>query len=259
MLEELEALIQIAAIDTKAYKAQSELDDIPQRLGELDADVNNLESLLEAERQELEEAERLLAAQQAEIDASNDALAKSKSKGARARNMREADAVERELEVIRRTLRDRETERESLKGAIATRREAFDKHQADFDKLKEFVASERGKGEARVAELREALDGVMTGRNEAAAKVPGDVARRYELIRKRRGGVAVAYVKAESCSACNVGLRPMQVIAVEKGESFEYCPQCNRFLLPGHPPESDEPETGAGGAGETSAADAEQA
>lgn len=241
MLEELDALIRIAAIDTKAFKAQAELDEIPERLAELEADVGNLGGLLEAERQELEEADRLLAAQQAEIDASNDSLAKSKSKGARARNMREADAVERELEVIRRTLKEREAERETLQQALAKRREGFEKHQQDFDKLQAFLATERAKGETRMGELRAKLDTALAGREEAAAKVPGDMTRRYNLIRKRRAGVAVAYVKAGSCSGCNVGLRPMQVIAIEKGESFESCPQCSRFLLPGHPPPA-EPE-----------------
>ncbi|MCH7625963.1 MAG: hypothetical protein IIC83_08580, partial [Chloroflexi bacterium] len=61
MLEELDALARIATIDTQAHAAQSELDRIPEQLGTLDADVETLRALLEAEREDLAEADKLLA------------------------------------------------------------------------------------------------------------------------------------------------------------------------------------------------------
>jgi len=231
VLEELDALARIAEIDTQAHAAESELNGIPEQLGTLDADVDTLRGLLDAEREELAEADALLSAQDAEIQNANSSLAKSKSKAARARNMREADAVERELEVVRRTLRDRETERETLSAAIETRRQSVTKHEGEFQKLHDFAAEEHRKSDARLGELRGELDTVLAGRAAEAAKVPGDVMRRYELIRKRRGGVAVAHVKADSCSGCQIGIRPMQVIAIQKCETLEQCPQCSRFLL----------------------------
>lgn len=244
MLEELDALARIATIDTQAHAAQSELDRIPEQLGTLDADVETLRALLEAEREDLAEADKLLSAQDSEIQNANGSLAKSKSKAARARNMREADAVERELEVVRRTLRERETERETLKEAIETRRESVEKHEGDFQKLDDFATEEHKKGDSRGEELRAELETVLAGRELAVAKVSGVVMRRYELIRKRRGGIAVAQVKADSCSGCQIGLRPMQIIAVGKGETLEQCPQCSRFLLvmPKSDAESAEPD-----------------
>ena len=78
MLEELAALARIAEIDTQAHAAESELNGIPEQLGELAADVETLRALLHAEREELDEADKLLSAQDSEIQTANGSLAKSK-------------------------------------------------------------------------------------------------------------------------------------------------------------------------------------
>lgn len=232
MLEELAALAKIAEIDTKALQAKTVLKEIPERLAHLEGDVKRLAELLEAERQELAEAERLLRAQDEEIANQHQALSRSKSKSARARNAREAEAVERELEVARRALKDRESERENLEAAIATRRTALSKHEQGFADLREFAAREKEEAETKMAEVQRDYDEVKAGREELMAKVPPNVMRRYELIRERRG-VAVSTVKGGSCLGCNVSLAPQLVIKVQRGESLEHCPQCQRFLYSG--------------------------
>jgi len=231
VFEELTALAKIADIDTTALQTETELKQIPERIASLQGDVGRLEALLEAERQELAEAERLLKTAEQEISNQHDALSRSKSKSAKARNAREADAVERELEAVRRTLKDREGERDALKSAIDTRRGTLEKHEGDFAQLKSVADKEREAGEARAAELRASHEEVQAGREVLAAKLPKQIMRRYELIRGRRG-FGVAIIKAGSCMGCNVALAPQLVIKVQRGEELEQCPSCQRFLCP---------------------------
>jgi predicted nucleic acid-binding Zn-ribbon protein len=231
VLEQLAALAKIADIDSEALRSDLELKEIPARIAELDGDVRRLGEMLEAERNELKEADSLLAAQEEELQNQSQALARSKAKGARARNMRETDAVERELDVIRRSMKDREEERETLKAAIEKRRGSAGKHEKELAELERFAAEEKQKAEARMGELRAILDRVMAGRRELAAKLPADVLRRYELIRDKRAGVGAVPVKNGICTGCNTSLRPNQVIAVLRGETFEQCPRCQRLLF----------------------------
>lgn len=236
MLEELIALGQIADIDSRATAAETELREIPERIAAMDADLEKLLELLEAERQQLAEAEKLLATADEDIAAQNQHLAKSKNKGAMARNMRETDAAEREVQVVRRNLKDREAERDTLKKAIEERRGAIEKRESDLAQIKTAITEQRAAAEARLAEVKAAYETVLAGRDEAVAKVPGTIMRRYNLIRSRRGS-GVSLVKGESCVGCNVSLAPQQVIKVQRGESVEQCPNCQRFLLrhPGGP------------------------
>jgi len=231
VLEQLAALAKIADIDSDALRSDLELKEIPERIAELDNDVRRLGEMLEAERNELKEADSLLAAQEEELQNQSQALARSKAKGARARNMRETDAVERELDVIRRSMKDREEERETLKAAIEKRRGSAGKHEKELAELERFAAEEKQKAEARMGALQAILDRVMAGRRELAAKLPADVLRRYELIRDKRAGIGAVPVKNGICTGCNTSLRPNQTIAVLRGETFEQCPRCQRLLF----------------------------
>jgi predicted nucleic acid-binding Zn-ribbon protein len=230
VLEQLAALAKIADIDAEALRSDTELKEIPERLGELDNDVKRLGELLNAERNELNDAEALLLAQNEELQNQSQSLAKSKAKGARARNMRETDAVDRELEVIRRMMKEREEGRATLRAAIDKRRGSASKHEKELAELQQFAAEERAKAEVRLAELRAIREKVMAGRRELAVKVPADVLRRYEMIRDKRSAGAVP-IKNGICGGCNTSVRPNQAVAVLRGETFEQCPRCQRIMF----------------------------
>jgi uncharacterized protein len=231
VLEQLAALAKIADIDAEALRTDTELREIPERLAELDNDVKRLGELLAAERHELNDADALLQAQEEELQNQNQALARSKAKGARAKNMREADAVERELDVIRRSMKEREEEKGTLKTAIEKRRGSVTKHEKELAELERFAGEEKQKAEARLAELNAVRDKVMAGRKELTSKLPADVMRRYEMIRDKRAGVGAVTVRNGICTGCNTSLRPMQNIAVVRSETFEQCPRCQRLLF----------------------------
>jgi predicted nucleic acid-binding Zn-ribbon protein len=230
VIEQLVALAKIADIDAEALRVENELRDIPIRTQSLQSDAKKLAELLAAEKQQLVDADRLLAAQDEELTNQTQALARSKAKGARVRNTREADAVERELETIRRITKEREAERDSLREAIVKRRGALDKHEREFGEFQTYAAQEQQKGEGRLTELQEARTRILAGRSELALKIPADVLRRYDMIRSKRQGMGVAAIKDSTCSGCFVVLAPQEVIAAHRAEAFAQCPRCQRFL-----------------------------
>jgi hypothetical protein len=230
VLEQLAALAKIAEIDAEALRSDNELKEIPERIAEFDNNVRRLGALLAAERVELEGAGRLLITQEGEIQNQSQSLAKSKAKSARARTLRETDAVEKELEVIRRSMKEREEERVNLRAAIEKRRGSLAKHEKELAELERIAAEERQKAEGRIAELRELRERVLTGRRELAATLPAEVLRQYERIRDRKGAGAAA-MKNKSCGGCNTALTPNQAVSVFNGDAFQQCARCQRFLF----------------------------
>lgn len=230
MIEQLVALAKIAEIDAEALRAENELRDIPIRIEALQGDVKKLGELLAAEKQQLSDADRLLGAQEEELNNQNQSLARSKAKGARVRNTREADAVERELETNRRLIKERETERDSLREAIGKRRVSLEKHTREYTELETYATQEKQKADARLSELTQVRERILQGRSGLISAIPADVMRRYDMIRSKRQGLGVAAIKDSTCSGCFVVLAPQQVIAVQRAEDFAQCPRCQRFL-----------------------------
>jgi uncharacterized protein len=231
VLEDLKELIKLAKIDILARDLDAELKTAPVRLEELQNDVNRLNEILLAERQQLEEAANLFQAQEEGIKDQTQALAKSKSKSAKAHTMREVDAVEKELEVIRRSLKDRETEREKLKEAIDKRGTILEQHQKEFDELVAIVNEEEKTTKERLGDLTDQRNRALTGRNEQLRKVTSSLVKRYDKIRNKRGGMGVANLVDECCGGCHMVLPPQQVNAIHRAETLEQCSRCQRFLF----------------------------
>jgi predicted nucleic acid-binding Zn-ribbon protein len=247
VLEELAALIRLAQIDISTRELEAELEQAPERLKENQADLKRLQDLLDAERKQVDEAAGLLEAQEEEIKEQSQALARSKSKSGKARTMREIEAVERELEIVRRTMREREEERERLKAAIEQRKAIVAQHEQELSALAAYVAAEEKTTFERVEILKKDKIDVLAGRKEAVAKISSAVIKRYELIRSRRGGAAAAQLKEDMCSGCFMIIPPQLANAIRKAETLEQCPRCQRFLYPPEPPKSEQAEDGDNG------------
>ncbi|MBN1653593.1 MAG: hypothetical protein JXA30_07435 [Deltaproteobacteria bacterium] len=231
MLEDLKALVELAKIDILARDLEAELKSAPKRLEELQNDVDRLEELLTAEQQQLEEATNLYQAQEEGIKEQNQALARSKSKSAKARTMREADAVEKEMEVIRRHLKERESERERLKEAIDRRGAVLEQHKKEFEQLVAIVQEEEKTTKTRLGELETQKNRVLAGRDEQLNKIASPLIKRYDRIRSKRGGIGVVKLNGDCCGGCHMILPPQQVNAVQRAETLEQCPRCQRFLF----------------------------
>jgi len=228
--EQLVALAKLGRIDASTRDLDAQLKAVPAEVDELRENVSLLEGLLAKERDQLSEAERLRDEQDALIKEAQETLARAKAKSAKARNAREAEAVERELDAVRRGMRDREAEREKLTAAIAKVAESLAKHEEEFGGLRDLLAEKDAEAQKSLAELNAERDVALAGREELVKGVPAQVVRRYEMVRQRVG-FATAEALDGTCMGCRMSLRPMQFIAVQRANSFEECPHCMRFLI----------------------------
>lgn len=231
MREQLIALAKLGRIDASTQELDRQLRDIPKEVDDLRENVSLLEGLLGKEREQLAEAEALGTAQEEQIKEYQGTLARSKAKAAKARNMREAEAVERELEAVRRSMRDREAEQEKLAGEIGKVKESLTQHESEFSGLRDMLTEMEAKAQERTAELEQELAVAQAGREELTAVIPKDVLSRYERVKARRDGAGLAEAVNGTCMGCLVSLRPMQFVALQKMKSIETCPQCQRFLF----------------------------
>lgn len=227
--EQLVALAKLGRIDASTQELDKELNEIPKEVNSLRESVAVLEELLAKERAQLDQAQQLGAQHEAALREAIDGLSRAKAKSAKAKNTREADAVERELEVTRRTIKDREAEREKLNSAIEQVRASLAQHESEFGGLKEVLAQKSAEADARIAVLQAQRTEALSGRGALLPGVPRDVLARYDALRQRRG-TGVAEVRDGICQGCRMAVRPMQYIVIQREEGIERCAHCQRYL-----------------------------
>jgi predicted nucleic acid-binding Zn-ribbon protein len=227
--DQLKALVRLAEIDSLAKDIDDRLKGIPLELEERRAGVKRIEELLARQKAGITEAERLFTQQESDIASRNDQLGKSRSKSAKARTMREAEAAERELETVRRTIKDGEAERDRLKERIEkTRAGLAEPENALAEQKAELELAEVAMA-AKLSELRIEREKTLVGRAEVAAKIDKAQLRVYDRLRTKLSP-AVAEAVNETCSACRIAISPNRFQQLAKATEIMPCLHCMRIL-----------------------------
>lgn len=230
MRDELIALAKLSRIDAAARQYDDELEELPARLESMRQDVQALETLLAAEREQLSEAQGLQGQREEDLRQRADALAKGKAKAARARNLKEADAAERELDSNRRAIKERENEIASLGETIASKEASLKEREGQFEEARSILQEEEQAIRSRLEEVGQEREKVVHGRDELAAKVPRSVMQRYERLRQRRKA-AVSVIDIDTCDVCRFNVPAQLFIEMQRAEEITTCPNCNTILI----------------------------
>ena len=147
---------------------------------------------------------------------------------------REAEALMHELDSLqtrRDEMDDRELEHLEEQSALDDERSSIDGREPALVAAAEAAGSELQAAEAAIdAELAT----IQADRAALAGRLDAGTLDRYERLRQRMGGVAVAKLDGKRCSGCHLDLSASeldQVKATAAGELTE-CPECGRLLVP---------------------------
>jgi hypothetical protein len=229
IVDQIPLLEALADLDDRIRQLE---EDLALRRGGLDslkAEIERLERKVTEGKDSLVTMEKTRGELMAEVRQMNQQIERSREKLSRSRNERESMAAQRELEELRKLVRDREDEMERL-GAVADQARAS------------VTEAEKRHGELR-AELEGSAEGAMQGlqdrekeRNGLAAerelavkRLPPVLYRRYETIRARKPR-AIAKTSNGTCNGCNIAVPPMMFQQMLRREEFEQCPHCRRIL-----------------------------
>jgi uncharacterized protein len=110
---------------------------------------------------------------------------------------------------------------------------ALERHRTELAGM----AGESRQLQARVAELDVEIDTELAAlrvrRDEQAGRLPEALARRYEDLRRRLGGIGAARLVGDRCDGCHLTLPAMEVDRIRHLplDAVVTCDQCGRILV----------------------------
>lgn len=145
-------------------------------------------------------------------------------------NQREYSAVLNEIDSTKSAIGaidDKVTEidlqLEELSGPAAEADERIAAARTEHDAEKARMEADAARSGDRLRELEQRRETLKVG-------IPRDFIARFDTIFHARGGVAVARIVGNACSACHVRLRPQIINLVRRGEELSFCESCRRIL-----------------------------
>ncbi len=235
--EEINNLMDLQSVDTQIQQLENKM---AEGAGDLDDRKASIEKHKEdiidyGERYETGEK------RQRELEGMiEDGIAKLKERQAKQMNIqndREYHSILKEIEETKQQNKQREDE-------LVLLIEQTESIKAKIDELTSFCEAEESslKEEAdKVAAAAKTLENkknkIQKSRDKQAKKVNSKFLRRYEMLRERRKGLALAGVTKGVCLGCNMNIPPQMFNNLLKEEEILSCPTCNRMMY--HLPEQE--------------------
>jgi predicted nucleic acid-binding Zn-ribbon protein len=228
---EIQQLVALQKLDTNIRRLQTELEAIPRRRAEIEAEFDQRAFEIRALENRRDEARHTRARLEAEIADQRTRAERADRNLMSSKRQEEYTAAIREADAARKQISALETQ-------ILEQMEALEQAEAQLTERADEIASLNSDREARLKlfddETQAQSDKLATDRStrsELVAALPKAMSQLYTRISARiRDGIAVAQARNGACMACFMALRPQAMAQVRRGEEIITCDNCNRIL-----------------------------
>jgi uncharacterized protein len=229
--DQLDLLRNLQAIDLDLDGREGSVGQIRKQLEDHKLILAKLAADLESQKSELKDTIALKSQREVELADSDSATARSKERLMNVSSAKEYNALEKEIEVLSRKSEETREQLDHLREAIDVNERAITDKESKIEALREQIDGAEKEAEGQLAQLEASIAGTRSKRNAARESIKAPIMRRYDFIRKRRGGSAVCPAIAGACQGCFMMLPPQQFIVLQRGQTLVTCPSCQRILF----------------------------
>jgi predicted nucleic acid-binding Zn-ribbon protein len=227
--DQILALERLAQIDAELKELYEQLAQERSTLDGLQSGIAKLDDKLAVDRGALAAMDKTRGELIQDVRNMNQQLEHSRDKLARSRTEREANAAQRELEELRKLVRDRDEEIGKLSADADAARQQIDITEIEQKRLSQELASRHGHIHSKLSEVEALAQRKRIEREAAVKALPAQLYRRYDMIRSKRG-TALAKTSDGTCQACHMSLPPQLFHRLRREPILEQCPSCHRLI-----------------------------
>lgn len=230
--ENLLALHELQAVDTRVLEVERVAAVLPNKIRELESGVEALRSELGQLNSEVDSKRGVQREIEGQISEESGKHKKWRRRLNEIKTPREYQALSREIELGERQVKDFEDSVLGIMSEVDEKQKAIGQREAELKEREAEVAVKVRELRTRQAELSKEAARIATGRTQIVQRLPEAMLKKYQQIRERRNGIAVALVVEGCCQGCNVQLRPQLVVELLRYTGLSTCPTCHRILVP---------------------------
>lgn len=232
MKEILEKLTLLQKVDKELFKLESVKGDLPQRVTQLNNDVERAKVVLSKVTEKKESALKERGLVELEIKELESSKKRYQDQLYEVKNNREYDAVTQEIENVTKKISGDESRVLELMGIE-------EETQIELKNAEEALAAVEAKLKEQSAALEETLaktvkdeEALKKEKAEIASQINNKILATYERILRAKNGLAVVPILTNGvCGGCYKTLPPQRVLEIREGERLFLCEVCGRMLV----------------------------
>jgi predicted nucleic acid-binding Zn-ribbon protein len=230
MNPDIERVIALQRLDSAVLDAERRLAAEPEREKGFEARLESAREHLASARLRLTENQNVRREIEKEVAVQQGRLSKFRGQLMDVKTNREYQAIQHEIEIalnevkaLEEKILERMIEADDLVAA-------FKRSESELATEQKAVETDRRKMLAENGELKASLGRISAERVTLVAAIDKKVLAMFELVARKRNGIAVAEARDGICTICHVRLRPQVFNSVLRNDQIIQCDTCNRIL-----------------------------
>ena len=228
--EQILKLRELQTIDSEMFDVNSQLEEFPQKIKEMDDSLNlKTEGMKNAE-----DALKMLQVQknekEVEMKASEEKIAKHDGELYQIKNNNEYQALQKEIDSIKADVSIMEEEIINFFDEIEAAKKSLEDEKTKFATEKQQTEKEKQQISSEKRAIAEKIKVLEANRETILSEVRPEILSIYNRILENKGRVALADIQGECCGACNLQLRPQILDDAKLKKTIVLCENCSRIL-----------------------------
>lgn len=230
MKEQLSYLVELQKLDLIIGRIIGKKSELPEKIIQMDEEFAVFANNVEESKKKFEELNKLQSEKEDKLKKGIDTIKKTKDRLLEVKTNKEYQAILKEIENIEK--KNSEIEDEIISGLdqIDHMRTEVREKEKDFETRRSQYEKEKKKAEVELSQLDHDLRDTEKRTDALRKQIRDELLKRYETIKGRRNGIAVALVWKEVCGGCHMNIPPQMYIELQRSADLLSCPNCNRII-----------------------------
>lgn len=225
----IDDLSELQKIDLEVFRIDTQLRELPDKVADLKTHLDRIYGIIDRDKKQLVDDEKYLRDLEQEVGLQNELLSKSKTKMASARNEREVNAAQREIDMIKGAIQIREKEILQLMETVETLKKSIVAKEEQFRELEDGFRTREADTRRQVDEFEAERTKCTSQRAAIEKRVPRETLSLYDRIRRRKPQAMVEVIEG-NCQGCHLQIPPQIFNEVQRAERVLQCPNCTRII-----------------------------
>jgi predicted nucleic acid-binding Zn-ribbon protein len=230
MNADLERLIALQKLDTAKHDAERRLAEEPERLKALEAQLEAAGHQVATTKERLAENQHARRAIEKDVAVQQGRLSKFREQAMAVKTNQEYHAVQHEMAFAQAEIKTLEDKILELMVDADELTAAVKRAEASLATSQKTVEADKKALTIEQVELKGQLEHLHAERAKLVAALDPKALALFELVSRRRHGIAVAEARDGICTICHVRLRPQVFNTILRNEDILQCDTCQRIL-----------------------------
>lgn len=204
--------------------------DLPARMKTLEEEFKSFSTVVDTEREQLEDLRKRRREKDAHLLAGQEALKRTRERLFEVKTNKEYQSMLKEIEAFEAKNSRMEDEMIALLDELDHLETALKTGEGELEAHRRRYEEEKAGLEAELNSLAEELSVCVRKCTELKKEIPAELLRKYVQIKSAGRGVAVVAVWKEVCDGCHMSIPPQLYNQLQKTVMLTTCPNCNRII-----------------------------